>query len=650
MLRTNYKLRKLKVGLVSTGVALTFVMASGNAEASENEQTEVKGEAQVASVNEKESEAELPVAQQEASIQLDKVQPGDAQLSGYTQPNKAISVKIDNKDIVSVDDGYEEVLSDDTGKFVYDLKGRQIVYNQKVDVEAMTPFNFEDFDESALESEEALEALGQLEDEETATASVTTPRYEGAYTVPEERLTPIQGQQQVFIEPILEGASKIKGHTSVQGKVALAINQEHVHLGDTLEEQAALTDQEWQGRYDGIWRHIDDQGFFEFDLNRLYNKSYPLKSGDLVTLSFKSNDEVGPLFNVNVEPFERVAQAKTKYEQNDSTVVNKLDDTKSDLEVQPIYGDLTQAAVHGESKVLIPGTSKVEGRTNYAHAWIEMASNLGEYRSFPTLQADATGAFIFDLKAADIQLLNGERLTFRAVDPHTKQQLAETTSEVRPVDMQDEESEVVQTSSTEKSALADEILRSMTIDKSFNPEVTEIPGHVYPKKTEDKGPENTEQASENSEKPSQTTESQNDAVQDVEKSSVNEEVTPPSTESAQVEKGQNTEGALLPKNVEQHVESIPYQKRKALIGLTKHQGSGHMPPFSLSFNNKEDDVSTKVNEANEHERKQGTVYPEQIEQLPQTGLTEKSPFWALLFVVSGTGLLLFKRSRRQRQS
>lgn len=228
MLRTNYKLRKLKVGLVSTGVALTFVMASGNAEASENEQTEVKGEAQVASVNEKESEAELPVAQQEASIQLDKVQPGDAQLSGYTQPNKAISVKIDNKDIVSVDDGYEEVLSDDTGKFVYDLKGRQIVYNQKVDVEAMTPFNFEDFDESALESEEALEALGQLEDEETATASVTTPRYEGAYTVPEERLTPIQGQQQVFIEPILEGASKIKGHTSVQGKVALAINQEHV--------------------------------------------------------------------------------------------------------------------------------------------------------------------------------------------------------------------------------------------------------------------------------------------------------------------------------------------------------------------------------------------------------------------------------------
>ncbi|MFP4925200.1 YSIRK-type signal peptide-containing protein, partial [Staphylococcus pseudintermedius] len=47
MLRTNYKLRKLKVGLVSTGVALTFVMASGNAEASENEQTEVKGEAQV---------------------------------------------------------------------------------------------------------------------------------------------------------------------------------------------------------------------------------------------------------------------------------------------------------------------------------------------------------------------------------------------------------------------------------------------------------------------------------------------------------------------------------------------------------------------------------------------------------------------------
>lgn len=211
---------------------------------------------------------------------------------------------------------------------------------------------------------------------------------------------------------------------------------------------------------------------------------------------------------------------------------------------------------------MIPGTSKVEGRTNYAHAWIEMASNLGEYRSFPTLQADATGAFIFDLKAADIQLLNGERLTFRAVDPHTKQQLAETTSEVRPVDMQDEESEVVQTSSTEKSALADEILRSMTIDKSFNPEVTEIPGHVYPKKTEDKGAENTEQASENSEKPSQTTESQNDAVQDVEKSSVNEEVTPPSTESAQVEKGQNTEGALLPKNVEQHVESIPYQNVK----------------------------------------------------------------------------------------
>ncbi|REB90435.1 peptidase, partial [Staphylococcus pseudintermedius] len=77
--------------------------------------------------------------------------------------------------------------------------------------------------------------------------------------------------------------------------------------------------------------------------------------------------------------------------------------------------------------VLIPGTSNVEGRTNCAHAWIEWASILGEYRIFPTLQADATGAVIFDLKAADIQLLNGERLTYRAVYPPTKQQLSETT-------------------------------------------------------------------------------------------------------------------------------------------------------------------------------------------------------------------------------
>ena len=64
----------------------------------------------------------------------------------------------------------------------------------------------------------------EVQEEETgAKSTVTTPRYEKAYKVPNQQLKQENGHHQVLVEPITAGSGIIKGHTSVKGKVALQL-------------------------------------------------------------------------------------------------------------------------------------------------------------------------------------------------------------------------------------------------------------------------------------------------------------------------------------------------------------------------------------------------------------------------------------------
>ncbi|HHU6751533.1 TPA: YSIRK-type signal peptide-containing protein [Staphylococcus pseudintermedius] len=672
MLKENYKLRKLKVGLVSTAAAMIFVVSNGTAAASENTEAEVKmGEQSVVS-EEKEDVSESVAPQQAQTIQLDEVRPGDTQVSGYTQPNKAISIKIDNKDIVSLDEDYEEVVSDDEGKFTYDLKGRKIVYNQKVDVEASEPIDWDAFDESDLESDE--EDGFELEDEESIITSVTTPRYENAYKMPEERLEPMAHQHQVWIEPILEGAGLIKGHTSVKGKVALAINHQYIHLGDELEKLETLNKAEWQERYDGIWRYINDKGYFEFDLNRKFYKDYSLKSGDLVTLAFKSdddNDTMGPvLFNVRTEPFERVAAARTVYELSEGPAVEKLTDVARDIEVKPLLGDVLHTEARGEHEVIVEGTKKIEGRTQFGNALIQIDSNLGEYRSFPMLQADEAGYFTFDLKETEMQLLNGEVLTFKAVDPHTNQLLAETVMAIYPADeagQVDQGGQVLgkdrlyrPLTDAEKARLREEILRPMAFDVTddLDPDVAstdEIVDVTAETKENDKVDADiastatpTDEADKEMQMPEVDKEgasSKNDTT-----SPIADVTLPSSVEPSDNNEVMNTTNI---ENMDDKADMAHFQNRLPLMQMMQSQGTKDTPTWMLQWNGVTARM-TDVTQAMSQEKiaqpatikvsKKSSTAPKEV--LPDTGATTKVSLWSVLMLASGAALLGHRRRRQ----
>ncbi|HEC2146141.1 TPA: YSIRK-type signal peptide-containing protein [Staphylococcus delphini] len=693
MLREKYKLRKLKVGLVSTAAAMIFVISNGTAEASESSSSEVSEQVDTVVTEDNEAVSESAAQEEAATIRLDEVRPGDTKISGYTQPNKAIYVKIDNKDTVSLEDDFEEVLSDDEGKFTYDLNGRKIVYNQKIDVEATTSLNEleEDFDEEALEDEDMLEdksieleatsqnevsveeeahegddvydfgVLEGLENTNSAKASVTTPRYENAYQVPEKRLAPMQDQHQVWIEPILEGSGIIKGHTSVKGQVALAINHQHVHLGDKPAELEKLDNQAWQRRYDGIWRQIDNNGFFEFDLNRLPFKSYPLKRFDLVTLAFKSDDasdEMGPVvFNVRTEPFERVAEAQTVYQRKQSDKVEELKDVDKEVEVQPIFGDVRETEVRAEHKVIVQGTDKIEGRTKYANAIVQVESSLGQYRNIPTLQVDGMGHFIFNLKASDIQLLNGEKLTFKVMNPHTNELLGEAKIGVTPAgknnEILDDDYVYRELTDEDKARLKEEILRSSIYD-----DYDEVAFEPIDETSMQEVGDDAKITRKEIEEETEVSPSKSDNI------TVDKGTTFPRQWEASNDNDtmdtffQTTEMADL----DGSPIMVRYDQRMPLLQLMQRDYSEDVPPLALRVNMSSQKTTTPVKSdapvVSSKENVQpvtkdtlsSPVPPSQtsistpsVEMLPRTGTAEKVSMGAIGMVIAGLALVLYRR-------
>lgn len=465
-MRENFKLRKMKVGLVSVAIAAMYITMQGQAEASEsgaeanqptakqsivekqvetnpqlNTETQVNSTVQPPEqVDAKQKETKEDA--QENFVKLNQVQPGDTKITGKTVPNQIVSLTLDGKSVGSVageNDGF--TTASESGDFEFDLKD----YNQKVDVSSSN-FNFELEDEGS--EDEMME-----EEVADATDTATTGRYDKAYEIPTQQLEKKNGHHQVLVEPILKDSGIIKGHTSVKGRVALSINNKFVDLGfDDFDKNTPL--EKAKSRNEGIWKYIDDKGYFEFDFKRKPFENYQLKKDDLVSLTFKPDDEEDALipliFNVKASDFDTVASATTTYRPNDVKKVVTLNNGADDLEVENIHGFVYESD-RGIDKPVEggQGTRIIKGKTKFANAVVNVTSSLGEGNEFPDLQVDEKGEFSFNASEAGYRLNNGEKLHFTVVDPLSGKILSKLVTK---------EIEVAETDEQRKNREMDELL------------------------------------------------------------------------------------------------------------------------------------------------------------------------------------------------
>ncbi|HFE5745459.1 TPA: FKLRK protein [Staphylococcus aureus] len=426
-MRENFKLRKMKVGLVSVAITMLYIMTNGQAEASEaNEQPSTNQESKVVSQTEQNSKETKTVESNKNFVKLDTIKPGAQKVTGTTLPNHYVLLTVDGKSADSVENGgLGFVEANDKGEFEYPLNNRKIVHNQEIEVSSSSPDLGEDEEDEEVE-EASTDKAGAEEESTEAKATYTTPRYENAYKVPEKQLDKKNGHHQVLIEPITEGSGIIKGHTSVKGKVALSINNKFINF--ETNANGGPNKEEAKSGSEGIWMPIDDKGYFNFDFKTKRFDDLELKKDNEISLTFAPDDEDEALksliFKTKVTSLEDIDKAETKYDHTKVNKVKVLKDVKEDLHVDEIYGSLYHTE-KGKGILDKEGTKVIKGKTKFANAVVKVDSELGESQLFPDLQVDEKGEFSFDVDHAGFRLQNGETLNFTVVDPITGKLLSE---------------------------------------------------------------------------------------------------------------------------------------------------------------------------------------------------------------------------------
>ncbi|HFQ1555480.1 TPA: FKLRK protein [Staphylococcus aureus] len=426
-MRENFKLRKMKVGLVSVAITMLYIMTNGQTEASEaNEKPSTNQESKVVSQTEQNSKETKTVESNKNFVKLDTIKPGAQKVTGTTLPNHYVLLTVDGKSADSVENGgLGFVEANDKGEFEYPLNNRKIVHNQEIEVSSSSPDLGEDEEDEEVE-EASTDKAGAEEESTEAKATYTTPRYENAYKVPEKQLDKKNGHHQVLIEPITEGSGIIKGHTSVKGKVALSINNKFINF--ETNANGGPNKEEAKSGSEGIWMPIDDKGYFNFDFKTKRFDDLELKKDNEISLTFAPDDEDEALksliFKTKVTSLEDIDKAETKYDHTKVNKVKVLKDVKEDLHVDEIYGSLYHTE-KGKGILDKEGTKVIKGKTKFANAVVKVDSELGESQLFPDLQVDEKGEFSFDVDHAGFRLQNGETLNFTVVDPITGKLLSE---------------------------------------------------------------------------------------------------------------------------------------------------------------------------------------------------------------------------------
>ncbi|HCY8319324.1 TPA: FKLRK protein [Staphylococcus aureus] len=412
-MRENFKLRKMKVGLVSVAITMLYIMTNGQADASEtNQEPSTNQESKAVSQTEQNSKETKTAESNKNFVNLDPIKPGDQKVTGTTLPKHIILLNIDGKSADSVEGlNSDFITSNENGEFEYPLNNHKIVHNQEIEV---TSSSMDGLDEEDEETE--------VEEQESndATQKVTIPRYEKAYEIPKEQLKEKDGHHQVFIEPITEGSGIIKGHTSVKGKVALSINNKFINF--ETNANGGPNKEEAKSGSEGIWMPIDKDGYFNFDFKTKRFDNLELKEGNDISLTFVPDDEEDALkpliFKTKVTSLEDIDKAETKYDHTKINKVKVLDNVKEDLHVDEIYGSLYHTE-KGKGILDKEGTKVITGKTKFANAVVKVYSDLGDAQLFPDIQVDENGKFSFDAEKAGFRLQNGETLNFAVVKPIT---------------------------------------------------------------------------------------------------------------------------------------------------------------------------------------------------------------------------------------
>ena len=135
-MRENFKLRKMKVGLVSVAITMLYIMTNGQAEASETNQKPSTNQESTAVTHTEQNSKETKTAESSKNfVNLDPIKPGDQKVTGTTMPNHIILLNIDGKSVDSVDgEDSSFITSKEDGKFEYPLNNRKIVHNQEIEV------------------------------------------------------------------------------------------------------------------------------------------------------------------------------------------------------------------------------------------------------------------------------------------------------------------------------------------------------------------------------------------------------------------------------------------------------------------------------------------------------------------------------------
>ncbi|MFH6624194.1 YSIRK-type signal peptide-containing protein [Streptococcus suis] len=481
-----FSLRKSKVGLASVMIALmwcgTGVGAVAKADETAIMSTEIEAKVtetplaieeelvedsdrktekeEATEVEVKPTDASLPDSEKKAKesiLKIDPVHAGDKQISGQTIPGGYVFISVDGEAITSIDNSLE---ADEEGKFKHSLE-KPLGYNQVVEISSF-PKESEEESEGEGEGEELIE-------------TVKTERHPDAYKIPTERLEKTEdGQHQVLVEPILEHANKVIGHTSVKGFVYLSIN------GSFVSDKTS----------------INEDGRFEVTFSDSLAGS-KFKANDKLVLSFISEDNRPVITNHIVIPWEKTdspSQIMVKPLSSDNSVLegqtvpfgqvqlynvatfefleeaiaDKTGNFKVTLpklqpgaqyyrlvynqqgEVESIYIDtvdgpskqLDKAVIAPlvtylqevdmdeatfENPIVVPTLHNkkdyIVGRTLFPHAYVRMVSSI-EGKVYPPVQVDELGFFGFQIQDLQLPFEKGEKIRFEILDPKTNILLA----------------------------------------------------------------------------------------------------------------------------------------------------------------------------------------------------------------------------------
>lgn len=409
-------------------------------------------------------------------ITENSIKPGDFKISGKTKPNSYVFIDVDGDAKSSFDN---PLIADEKGNFSLDLGETPIYYGQKITISSYSPEALESEDEEDEEDESGI-----------AEKTIDIPLHKDAYTRPTQRLTKKDNKHQVLIDPIYVGQNKIKGHTSVKGKVTMNVNNAFVTVENKIAEDGAfetklqpVTDVLKFRKGDLVYlSFISEDG--EVVIQRVHIRDFKTdgkeEEPNLTSEKITSNsprlsghheaDAQVHLYDAETGNFitEAISDENGKYSEPlyniksgqklyrifigaDNTfkkvTIDTVDGANEDLDKKlipaildklEIFGDKRESEISNANPIYIRNlstqTTNFIGRSIFPNTYVKWTSSI-KGKQYPPLLADELGYFGVDIRDIQRKFEKDEKITFQIMDPKTMATLA--TKEVTIVNIEE---------------------------------------------------------------------------------------------------------------------------------------------------------------------------------------------------------------------